>query len=106
MRREGEEGERTKRTMASGPREEREEEAWEARAGSKGQGNERGMEMKGHRRRGLNSQRWSRRRRGGERERRRIRWLGKRRKTPTPWSNAGTRCIISERQKRSNKKRN
>ena len=38
MRREVEEGERTKRTMASGPREEREEEAWEARAGSKGQG--------------------------------------------------------------------
>ena len=68
MRREGEEGERTKRTMASGPREEREEEAWEARAGSKGQGNERGMEMKGHRQRGLNSQRWSRRRRGGERK--------------------------------------
>ena len=68
MRREGEEGERTKRTMASGPREEREEEAWEARAGSKRQGNERGMEMKGHRQRGLNSQRWSRRRRGGERE--------------------------------------
>ena len=68
MRREGEEGERTKRTMASGPREEREEEAWEARAGSKGQGNERGMEMECHRQRGLNSQRWSRRRRGGERE--------------------------------------
>ena len=64
-RREGEEGERTKRKTASGQREEREEEAWEARAGSKGQGNERGMEMECHRQRGLNSQRWSRRRRGG-----------------------------------------
>ena len=37
-------------------------------SGVKRAGNERGMEMKGHRQRGLNSQRWSRRRRGGERE--------------------------------------
>ena len=54
--------------MASGQREEREEEAWEARAGSKEKGNERGMEMECHRQRRLNNQRWSRRGRGGERE--------------------------------------
>ena len=104
MRREVEEGERTKRTMASGPREDREEEAWEARPGSKGQGNERGMEMKGHRQRGLNSQRWSRRRRGGEREKD-EKWMARDSKNPTLWSNAGTWCAISERHKTSKKKK-
>ena len=68
MRRKGKEGERTKRKTASGHREEREGEARGSEDGIKRAREEERMETGGHRQRGLNGQRWSRRRLGSKRE--------------------------------------